>query len=216
MFHLWNWKWLFWHSSTRLWNAHLTGTQPGQLPIFLYVSHQQRWNRAHGPGVIRLENVPGTLLGILSCWWLFPETIRGPAELKHTHTYAHTHAHKHSRTAVFHSLPAAVNLRLSRKIQRFFISFFNIQRLYEEEGSRWRTQMRMRMAWLWGQMLNVSCDGDSVPYHEKEELCKTIKTPWMRERESVYPSGLMLATYSILLYCSLYFLVSISFGNAPE
>lgn len=24
--------------------------------------------------------------------------------------------------------------------------------------------------------LNVSCDGDSVPYHEKEELCKTIKT----------------------------------------
>lgn len=35
-------------------------------------------------GVVRLENVPGTLLGILSRWRLFPETIRGPAQLKRT------------------------------------------------------------------------------------------------------------------------------------
>lgn len=68
-----------------------------------------------------------------------------------------------------------------------------------------------------GQILKVSCDGDTVPYHEKEELCKTIKTPWTSEREreraSLYPSGLMLATYSPLLF-SLF--VLIYFGNAPK
>lgn len=42
-----------------------------------------------------------------------------------------------------------------------------------------------------GQILKVSCDGDTVPYHEKEELCKTIKTPWTSERERERESELV-------------------------
>lgn len=33
MFHLWDWQRLLWHSAAWLWNAHVTGAQPRQLPV---------------------------------------------------------------------------------------------------------------------------------------------------------------------------------------
>ncbi len=35
-------------------------------------------------GIIRVEDVPGTLLGVLSCWRLFPETVWRSTQLNNT------------------------------------------------------------------------------------------------------------------------------------
>lgn len=43
MFHLWDWQRLLWHSAAWLWNAHVAGAQPRQLPV----STVHRWHRRH-------------------------------------------------------------------------------------------------------------------------------------------------------------------------
>lgn len=98
-------------------------------------------------GVVRLEDVPGTMLGILPRWRLFPETIWGPAQLKHTHTHT------------------------DGSYSGYCISWnaFDTQWTYEATLS-WHPTLLHFISELtdwWGggeRTLHASLDGDPVPY----------------------------------------------------
>merc|ERR1712062_620348 len=52
------------------------GAQPGQLPLLPDVPHQQGRERLHRAGDVRVEHVPGEVLGLLPCRRLFQEAVR--------------------------------------------------------------------------------------------------------------------------------------------
>lgn len=115
-------------------------------------------------GVVRLENVPGTLLGILSRWRLFPETIRGPAQLKHTDALF-SGGSTRSEYMKFIAAPFLPSDATSFHERT--------QRLIEEEGSR--TSRRRRTHPEEERTLHVSLDGIRCLMQDGDETERALE-----------------------------------------